>query len=92
MEQLEFLTKERGRTIGQAALKFIFSEPSIASVFPNIYNEELLTEFPKTSDLPDLTPEELTRIRQLYAGNFSATNRGGSAKISGGGLPTATTA
>ncbi len=70
VEQLRFLIEGTGRTIGQAALKFILSEPSVASVLPNIYNEQLLTEFARTSDVPDLTPEELTKIRELYASNF----------------------
>jgi len=70
VEQLIFLTEGGKRTLGQAALKFILSEPSISSVLPNIYNEKLLTEFAQGSDIPDLSPQELTRIRELYASNF----------------------
>ncbi len=85
VEQLGFLTEGKGRapggvsgaasdsgsrTIGQAALKFILSEPSVASVLPNIYNEQLLEEFTAASDLPNLTPQEISRIQELYASNF----------------------
>ncbi len=68
--QLRFLTEGKGRTIGQAALKFILSEPAIASVFPNIYNDHLLAEFAAASEAADLTPEELSRIQDLHASNF----------------------
>jgi len=74
VEQLDFLTKGTGRTLGQAVLKFILSEPSIASVFPNIYNDPFLTEFSAASDVPDLTPEELSRVQELYASNFGLTS------------------
>ncbi len=69
-EQLGFLTATAGRTLAQAAIKFILSEPSVASVLPNIYHEQLLREFAAASDAPDLTADELSRIRQLYAANF----------------------
>ena len=65
VERLDFLTKGTGRTLGQAALKFILSEPSVASVLPNLYNERLLVEFSGESEVPDLTSEELSRISNL---------------------------
>ena len=68
VKQLAFLTDGTGRTLGQAALKFILSEPSIASVLPNIFNETLLREFTAASDAPDLTTDELDRVQQLYSG------------------------
>ena len=70
VEQLDFLTKGTGRTLGQAALKFILSEPAIASVFPNIYNEQLLSEYAAASGVPDLTGEELSKTSDLYSSNF----------------------
>ncbi len=79
VEQLAFLTGATGRTIGQAAIQFILTEPSICSVLPNIYNDRQLEEFAAAADTPDLTPEELTRLRALSDGNFgldaSATAR-----------------
>ena len=70
VEQLAFLIKDTGRTIGQAAIKFILSEPSIGSVLPNIYNERQLREFADAPGTPDLTSEELARIAELYRMNF----------------------
>ncbi|MBI3333006.1 MAG: aldo/keto reductase [Candidatus Omnitrophica bacterium] len=70
VDRLRFLTEGTGRTLGQAALKFILSEPSVASVLPNLYNDQLLAEFAAASDAPDFTAEDLSRISELYASNF----------------------
>lgn len=70
LEKLEFLTPGTERTIGQAALKFILANPQVASVFPNIYNESQLEEFSHTSDMPNLTPEEIAKINDLYDHRF----------------------
>lgn len=70
IEKLTFLTEGRGMTIGQAALKFILAEPSVACILPNIYNAEQLREFAEASDKPDLTADDLARIQELYANNF----------------------
>ena len=70
VEKLQFLVNGTDRTLGQAALKFILSESSVASVFPNIYSEQFLTEFSGTGDMPDLTSEELSRISELYHSQF----------------------
>ena len=70
VDQLRFLTEETGRTLGQAALKFVLAEPSVAAVFPNIYNERLLSEFAAASDAPDLSEADLSRISRLYADAF----------------------
>lgn len=70
VQQLAFLTEGAGRTLAQAALKFILAEPSVGSILPNIYTEEALREFAAVSEAPDLTAEELSRVEQLYAANF----------------------
>ena len=70
VEQLAFLTKDTGRTIGQAAIQFILSNPCIGSVLPNIYSERQLCEFAAAPDTPDLDSEELARIGELYRRNF----------------------
>jgi len=70
VEQLRFLTEGVGRTVGQAAIQFILSEPSVASVLPNIYTEQLLHEFVASPEAPPLTQEELLRISELYTANF----------------------
>ena len=66
-QQLAFLAEGTGRTMAQAAIKFILSESSMASVLPNIYTEQLLDEYAAVSETPDLTEDELFRIRRLYA-------------------------
>ena len=73
VRQLSFLTDGTGRTLAQAALKFILAEPAVTSVLPNIYNEQALREFASVSECPDLTAEECERVGQLYADNFGLT-------------------
>ena len=70
VDQLDFLTESGERTLGQAALKFVLATPEIVSALPNIYDEEQLAEFAAAPDTPDLTPEELSRIEELYENNF----------------------
>ena len=70
VEQLRFLTQSGERTLGQAALKFILASPEVASTLPNIYDEEQLKEFAATPETPELTEEELVRIKELYENNF----------------------
>jgi aryl-alcohol dehydrogenase-like predicted oxidoreductase len=68
VERLGFLTESGERTLGQAALKFVLATPEVASVLPNIYDEEQIDEF--TADVPDLTEGELERVAELYEGDF----------------------
>lgn len=70
LQALSFLTEGRGMTIGQAALKFVLSEPTVVSVQPNIYDEAQLDEFAAAPDCPDLTAVDLARIADLYARDF----------------------
>ena len=44
IEQLDFLLKGTGRTLGQAALQWLWSEPLLATALPNIYDEKQLEE------------------------------------------------
>lgn len=70
LEKLGFLTESGERTIGQAAIQFILSEPCIASVLPNIYDEESLAEYCAASNTPVLTEQELEKITDLYNNDF----------------------
>ncbi len=70
IEQLDFLLTGTGRTLGQAALQWLWSEPLLATALPNIYDEKQLEEFCAAPDTPALTPEELAKVQELYAGNF----------------------
>ena len=70
MEAVQFLTQEGQKTIGQAALQFVLSESAVASVLPNIYNQEQLEEFVNASSLPAIAPSDLEKLKCLYAENF----------------------
>src|SRR5579871_5018083 len=70
VEQLSFLTADTGRTLGQAAIKFILAESTIGSVLPNIYNEQQLREFAAAPDAPDLTAAELSALSELHTKNY----------------------
>ncbi|MEX0749938.1 MAG: aldo/keto reductase [Dehalococcoidia bacterium] len=71
VEQLQFLVEGRpGATLGQVALKWLFTQPAIASALPNIYDREQMAEFAGACEIPDLTSEELARIQDLYESNF----------------------
>lgn len=67
--QLRFLETE-DRTLGQAALQWLLSDPRTASTLPNIYNEEQLREFAAAPDTRPLTPAELARIQELVTNHF----------------------
>ena len=73
IERLKFLTEGKGRTLAQAALQFILTEPSVGTVLPNIYNEAQLKEFASAVDAPLLTKEELNQIAELYQNHFYVT-------------------
>ena len=70
VEKLEFLTRNTGRTLGQAAIQFVLAEPSVASVLPNIYNEQQLAEFAAAPKTPEFTREELAKIEELSKTDF----------------------
>jgi aryl-alcohol dehydrogenase-like predicted oxidoreductase len=69
VEQLRFLERD-GRTLGQAAIQWLLRDARVASVLPNIYNEEQLIEFAGATEAPPLTHEELSRMSALYACHF----------------------
>jgi aryl-alcohol dehydrogenase-like predicted oxidoreductase len=77
VEQLSFLAHGTGRTLGQAAIKFILADSAVGSVLPNIYDERQLVEFAAAPDTPDLTASEMKRVQELVRSNFglSATAR-----------------
>jgi aryl-alcohol dehydrogenase-like predicted oxidoreductase len=79
IERLAFLHEGRDMTLGQAALKWVLAEPSVTSAQPNIYNVEQLEEFAAAPDKPDLTPDDLRRVAELYARNFDVAPVGAGA-------------
>jgi aryl-alcohol dehydrogenase-like predicted oxidoreductase len=70
IERIRFLCEGTGRTMAQAALRFILAQPRMACVIPTITNESELHEYAGASDVPDLTEEELRRVEELYERNF----------------------
>lgn len=70
VDKLRFLTEGTGRTLAQAAIRWILAEPCFACVLPNIYGEEQLREFAEATDVPELTPAEVRQVNELHARNF----------------------
>ena len=70
IETLDFLVKGTGRTLGQAALQWLWSEPLLATALPNIYDEKQLEELCAAPDTLPLTADEMAQVRELYAANF----------------------
>lgn len=68
--QLGFLTEGGKRTIGQAAIQFILSEPCIASVLPNIYDENGIRDYADAPDTPEISRAEFEHVQRLYAEDF----------------------
>lgn len=70
VERLRFAAEGAGRTMGQMAIQFVLNEPSVACVFPNIYDVAQVDEFAAAPDTNPLTKGELARISDLYARDF----------------------
>lgn len=70
VEKLDFIAGDAGRTLGQAAIQFILSEPSIVSVLPNIYDAPQLEELAGAPDTAPLSEQELRTLGDLYAHDF----------------------
>jgi len=70
IDQLKPICDERGVTIGQLALLWLYAHPSILSALPNIYNEEQLDEFAGASEHSPLSDDEMERIHAMYVRNF----------------------
>jgi len=72
VERLRFLERD-GRTLGQAALKWVLASPQVATTLPNVYGVEQLRSFAAAPDTPDLTDDELARVAELYERNFDVS-------------------
>ncbi|HEX3068532.1 MAG TPA: aldo/keto reductase [Thermoanaerobaculia bacterium] len=73
VDRLEPLRSERGVTIGQFALLWLYAHKSMLSALPNIYDEEQIREFAATSEHEPLTDAEMERIQEMYVRNFDIT-------------------
>ena len=68
--KLGFIAEDAGRTLGQAALQFILSEPSIVTVLPNIYDMPQLEELAKAPATPPMSEAERNTLSDLYHHDF----------------------
>jgi aryl-alcohol dehydrogenase-like predicted oxidoreductase len=72
IDRIRFLCgPQTGRTMAQAALRFILAQPQMTVVIPTITNQTELREYAGAADVPDLTEDELSRVAELYRGNFN---------------------
>jgi aryl-alcohol dehydrogenase-like predicted oxidoreductase len=70
IERIRFLCgQETGRTMPQAALRFIL-DSGATTVIPTITNESELRQYAGAADAPELDPSELELVVQLYERNF----------------------
>jgi aryl-alcohol dehydrogenase-like predicted oxidoreductase len=74
MAHLDFLTESLNSTIGQIAINFVLSGPMIASVLPNITNEQQLVEFAAAPDTEDIPDEFVEHLHEIYDENFYVTS------------------
>jgi aryl-alcohol dehydrogenase-like predicted oxidoreductase len=71
IDRIRFLCEPgSGRTMAQAALRFILAQPQMTVVIPTITNADELREYSGAADVPDLTDDELSRVAELYERNF----------------------
>ena len=69
IETIRFLSEETGRTMPQAALRYIL-DSGITTVIPTIASEEDLRVYASAADVAPLTDDELARVGELYERNF----------------------
>jgi aryl-alcohol dehydrogenase-like predicted oxidoreductase len=70
IERIRFLCEPAGRTMAQAALRFILAQPQMTVVIPTITSEAELREYAGAAEVPDLAADELARVAELYERNF----------------------
>ena len=68
--RLAFLTRDTEATMGQIALKFCLALRPVASVLPDICRPEQLRELAAASETPDLDPQVLEHLTELYDHDF----------------------
>ena len=70
VERLEPLRAERGVTIGQLALLWLYAHKPVLSALPNIYDRAQIEEFAAASAHEPLSDAEMRRVQELYERNF----------------------
>ncbi len=64
LKQIEFL-KKQGRSLGQAALRYVLDEPVVSTIIVGSRKVNQLLENIGVSELAGLTPEEMARLRDV---------------------------
>ena len=71
IDRIRFLcAPETGRTMAQAALRYILAKPQMTVVVPTITSAAELREYAGAASVQDLTEDELARVDELYERNF----------------------
>lgn len=70
VDKLRFLAIPGQRTMTQAALQWILAQPGIACVVPTVTTLLELEELAGAASAPDLSEDELARVRDLRARGF----------------------
>jgi aryl-alcohol dehydrogenase-like predicted oxidoreductase len=68
-DRLQFLVRP-GRTLAEAALRFVLAFPEVGVTIPGIKTPEQAEEDLRSSEAAPLTDEEVRRLRGLYAKDF----------------------
>ena len=78
VDQLGFLTRGGERTPAQAAMKWVLAQPAIACVVHTVNTAAQLEEWAGAGgdSIPDLDPDELARVDELYRSDFGLTAAG----------------
>ena len=70
VDRIRELAGRRGVTVGQLALLWLYTHPSVLSALPNIYGVEQIEEFAAASAHPLLSDEDMEWVDQQYRRNF----------------------
>ena len=70
-DTLSFLRHD-GRTLAQAALRFVLSFPEVSTAIPGCKTPAQVEEDLGASDAPPLVKEEIDRVRQVYGTDVSS--------------------
>jgi aryl-alcohol dehydrogenase-like predicted oxidoreductase len=70
---LRWIYESKGMTMEQAALKFVLSEETVASVLPNIYREDQLATYAAVSDFENFSQAELGEIAEQFRKGFGVS-------------------
>jgi len=73
VDRLLPLCLERGVSLGQLALLWLYAHPSIVSALPNIYDETQIEEFAAASEHAPLSDAEMEQIHAMYVRDFDIT-------------------